>query len=143
MDYSLSTEVQHFNILSSEIEKAYHYAAQKFGLSDSVMLILYTLSCNNGECLLKDITYGASKQTINSALRKLENDKIIYSKVFEGRKKKIFLTEEGKQFAQNTVSNIIKIENKIFDSWSDKDKNIYIELTQKYLEDFRREIKEL
>ena len=83
MEYIVNAQMKQFNLLMSQTEEAYHEAAVKLGLSDSVMLILYTLCCFDGECLLNDITAGASKQTINSALRKLEADDIVYLKAFE------------------------------------------------------------
>ena len=86
---------------------------------------------------------GASKQTINSALRKLETEDIVYLKSFEGRKKKVCLTEKGRQLADNTASKLIQIENEIFDSWSDEKTNLYIELTEQYLAAFKEKIKEL
>lgn len=93
--------------------------------------------------MLGDITSGVSKQTINSALRKLESEEIVYLEVFEGRKKKVYLTEKGRQLAKDTVLRVIKAENEIFASWSDEEKGIYIDLTQRYLTDFKRKVKEL
>ncbi len=143
MDYFVNTQMKHFNLLLSEIDAAYHDAALKLGLSDSAMLILYTICWCDGECLLSDITSGASKQTINSALRKLEADNLVCLEAFEGRKKKVRLTEEGNQFVRNTVFRLIEVENAIFDIWSDEEKNTYIELTRRYLTDLRERIKEL
>ncbi len=143
MDYFVNTQMKHFNLLLSEIDAAYHDAALRLGLSDSAMLILYTICWCDGECLLSDITSGASKQTINSALRKLEADNIVCLEAFEGRKKKVRLTEEGNQFVKDTVFRLIEVENAIFNIWSDKEKNTYIELTRRYLTDFRERIKEL
>ncbi len=143
MDYFVNTQMKHFNLLLSEINAAYHDAALRLGLSDSAMLILYTICWCDGECLLSDITSGASKQTINSALRKLEADNIVCLEAFEGRKKKVRLTEEGNQFVKDTVFRLIEVENAIFNIWSDEEKNTYIELTRRYLTDFRERIKEL
>ena len=143
MDYFVNTQMKHFNLLLSEIDAAYHDAALRLGLSDSAMLILYTICWCDGECLLSDITSGASKQTINSALRKLEADNIVCLEAFEGRKKKVRLTEEGNQFVKDTVLRLIEVENAIFNIWSDEEKNTYIELTRRYLTDFRERIKEL
>lgn len=131
------------NLLISEMDAAYHDAALKLGMSDSSMLVLYTLCSYEGECMLGDITSGVSKQTINSALRKLESEEIVYLEVFEGRKKKVYLTEKGRQLAKDTVLRVIKAENEIFASWSDEEKGIYIDLTQRYLTDFKRKVKEL
>lgn len=143
MEYFVNTQLRRFNLLLSEIESAYHDAALKLGMSDSVMLILYTICCGGGECLLGDITSGASKQTINSALRKLEAEDVVYLEVFEGRKKKVYLTEKGRLFVKDTVLPLIKIENEIFGSWSDEEKNVYIELTQRYLTTFKKKMREL
>lgn len=141
----IGEEMKRFNYLTNEIDAAYHEAALKLGLSDSAMLILYTI-CNNGEeCLLSDITHlsGISKQTINSALRKLESEDVVYLETFSGRKKKICLTDRGKALVKDTVYRLVKVENEIFDSWEEEELQIYIELTQKYLSSFKEKIKEL
>lgn len=142
MEFYINAQMQRFNLLMSEIDTAYHDAALKLGMSDSAMLVLYTLCSCGGACMLGDITSGASKQTINSALRKLEAEGIVYLEVFEGRKKKVYLTEKGRQLAGDTVLRVIEAENEIFASWSDEEKSIYIDLTQRYLADFREKVKE-
>ncbi|MDO4167179.1 MAG: MarR family transcriptional regulator [Eubacteriales bacterium] len=138
-------EMQRFNYLANEIDAAYHEAALKIGLSDSVMLILYTIYYSGGTCLLSDVTYlsGVSKQTINSALRKLEQECILYLEAYQGRKKKICLTDKGKALAKDTVLRVINIENDIFASWTEAERSLYIELTRRYLSSFKEKIKEL
>ncbi len=143
MEFYINAQMQRFNLLLSEIDTAYHDAALKLGMSDSAMLVLYTLCSCGGECMIGDITSGASKQTVNSALRKLESEGIVYLEVFEGKKKKVYLTEKGKKLAQDTVLRIIEAENEIFASWSDEEKSIYIGLTQRYLADFKEKMKDL
>ena len=55
MKNEIITDIKRFNYLNNEIESAYHDAALKLELSDSAMIILYTV-CNNGEnCPLSDI----------------------------------------------------------------------------------------
>lgn len=142
MEFYINAQMQRFNLLMSEIDTAYHDAALKLGMSDSAMLVLYTLCSCGGACMLGDITSGASKQTINSALRKLEAEGMVYLEVFEGRKKKVYLTEKGRQLAEGTVLRVIEVENEIFSSWSDEEKSIYIGLTQRYLADFKEKVKE-
>ena len=75
-----SEEMKRFNHLLGELDGAYHEISFKLGLSDSAMTILYTI-CDKGEsCLLQEICLqsGVSKQTINSAIRKLEAEGILY-----------------------------------------------------------------
>lgn len=143
MGFFIDEQMKRFNLLQSEIDTAYHEAALRLGMSDSTMLVLYTLCSYGGECMLGDLTSGASKQTINSALRKLESEGIVYLEVFEGRKKKVYLTEKGRQLAKETVLWVIETENEIFASWSEEEKSIYIDLTQRYLADFKEKVKEL
>lgn len=138
-------DIKRFRYLSTEIDAAYHEAALKLGLSDSAMMILYTI-CNNGDqCLLSDITRlsGISKQTINSALRKLEGENVVYLEHCGKRKKKICLTDRGRNLVSKTVLRVIEIENEILGSWEAEERRKYIELTQKYISSFKEKIKEL
>ena len=72
-------EMRRFNNLLGEIDAAYHEANQRLGLTDSAMQVLYVLCNDGGESLLSRICRisGASKQTINSALRGLEKEDYI------------------------------------------------------------------
>lgn len=140
-----NSKLKKFNHLWNEIDAAYHEVALKFGLSDSAMMILYTI-CNNGEeCMLSDITHLSciSKQTVNSALRKLESGGILYLEPVGLRKKKVCLTEKGKRIAKETVLKVIKIENKIYSSWEKDELLMYLELTERFLRDFKEETNQL
>ncbi len=107
-DY-LSQGMKRFNYLSSEIDNTYHEIARRLNLSDSAMMILSTI-CNFGEsCLLGDICRlsGVSKQTINSSIRKLESEGVIFLESRQGRRKLVRLTEQGKTLVENTVARLI------------------------------------
>lgn len=138
-------DLKRFNYLTNEIDAAYHEASWKLGISDSAMTILYTICVNGEECLLSDITRlsGIRKQTINSALRKLESEQVVYLKDIGGRKKKICLTDQGKALVKDTVWKIVKMENEIFEEWEENECKQYIALTQKYLDSFKVKVKEL
>lgn len=141
----IKSTLERFNLLLSEIDAVYHDAALKMGISDSAMVVLYTVCSMNGDCLLNDITRmsGVSKQTINSALRKLEAEDILYLEASGARKKRVCLTEKGKDLAERTVLRLIGIENDIFRSWSAEERKIYMELTQRYLFMLQDRVKEL
>lgn len=130
--------IMHFNNLWDEIDASYHEAATRLGLSDSAMLILYMLSCGGGQCLLRDITRTAvSRQTVNSALRKLEAEGIVRTEAADGRKKLLRLTESGRRLAEDTVAKVISAEKEIYSSWTDEELRLYFELTERFLKDFR------
>lgn len=136
---------QRFGYLTSEIDATYHEAALKCGISDSAMRILYTLSLGGGKQLLSDIVHlsGISKQTINSSLRKLEKDGIIYLEMAGQRKKKVCLTKKGAALAQSSAMKVLKYEDEILGSWSQEERDMYIRLTERFLISFREKIKEL
>ena len=145
MTKKLIREMLRFNHLTTEIDAAYHEASLKLGLSDSAMHILYTLCGNGGSCGLSNICSlsGIRKQTINSALRKLQDEKLVYMQALDGKKKSVHLTDSGKLLAERTVSRIIEIENEIYSSWTKEERDIYIELTQRYLDEFKEKTTEL
>lgn len=139
------TDSRRINCLNSEIDAAYHAAALKLGLSDSEMRILYTLCLNGAPCPLSEIVSrsGISKQTINSALRKLENAGAVYLETAGGRKKQVCLTGPGRELTQRTALRLLRIEDEIFASWSQEELERYIALTEKYLASFQEKIREL
>lgn len=145
MNDPMNTPSKRFNHLSNEIDAAYHEASLKLGFSDSALMILYTI-CNFGDsCLLSEINKlsGMSRQTINSALRHLEADKIVFLETFDGKKKKVCLTDKGRELAAKTALRLIRIENEIFDSWTQEEQDLYLGLTEKYLKAFREKIREM
>ena len=138
-------EVSRYNHLNSEISNVFHEMSVTLGLSDSVSAILYTI-CNFGDsCLLSDIVRmtGIPKQTINSALRKMEAEEILCLENTEGRRKAVCLTEKGKLLAERTARRMIRMENEIFSSWTEEERSLYLGLTQRYLNQLKEKAKEL
>ena len=140
----LRPEMMKINSLIGEIDAVYHEAAVKLGISDSAMVILYLLSANGGVCAVSKLgKFGLSKQTANSALRKLETEGVITLESAGGLRKNARLTENGKKLAKKTALRVIKIENEIFDSWNEDEINKYLELNQKYLDLLREKVKKI
>lgn len=140
-----SEEMKRFNHLLGEMDGAYHEISLKLGLSDSVMMVLYTI-CDNGEsCLLQEICRrsGVSKQTINSAIRKLEADGILYLEPAGAKNKNVCLTEKGKIFAEGTAGKVITMENAVLASWTKEEVEKYLELTKRFLEAMKEKTKSL
>lgn len=128
-----------------EIDALYHELALKHCLSDSADAILYAICSNGDRCSLKDIVLfsGVSKQTVNSSLRKLEREGLIYLQLVNGKSKEAVLTEKGKDKCRDTVAKLVAIENKLLSKvWSEEEFIAYIELTEKYTRDLKRLIAE-
>lgn len=144
MEHS-SKNLRRLNHLLSETNAAYHEVSARLGLSDSVTQILYTICAYDDGCRcplhrIRTET-GISKQTINSALRKLEREGIVYLEQAEGKRKDVCLTPAGAALAERTVSQVIVAENAVFASWPEEDVEAYLALTEKYLTAFRAEAK--
>ncbi len=142
MTPDFSKELRRCNYLLSETESASHEAASRLGLPESSLIVLYAI-CNEGtSCPLRDIcrNAGVSKQTINSALRRLEKEGIVYLENTDGKNKTVFLTDEGQKLAERTAAKVIAIENDIFGSWTKEDVNQYLALMERYLHDFRKRL---
>ena len=134
-DRNISKAIKRYNYLIGEMEAVYHEMSLKAGLSDSAMKILYMVCDNDGHCPLQNISryYGMSKQTVNSAIRKLEAEGILYLEPDGGKNKIVCLTEEGSRMASRTAGRMMKAENDIFVSWPEEDVQTYLELTERFL----------
>lgn len=145
MTKNIMEHLHRINYLAAEINGLYHQAAVKLGLSDSVMHILYTLYENEGRCMLSDICRlsGISKQTVNSAVRKLENEEIVYLEQQGGKMKKVCLTQKGREYAEQTVTRVFRAEAEAFSRWSDEEINMYLKLMEKYVLSFRDRLEDL
>ena len=145
MDIHVSKELRRFNHLLGEINGVYHEAAVKLGLSDSAMSVLYTLCSEGDPCPLHEVVRqsGASKQTINSAIRKLEGEGIIRLEAAGGRGKNVRLTQRGRELARRTAVPLIELEDEIYASWSREELRIYLELTGRFLSAFKEKVKRL
>lgn len=138
-------EIKRINYLSNELEALYHQSSLKFGITDSVSIVLYTIYDSGNECLLTDIykESGISKQTINSAIRALEADSILYLEQHNGRAKKVILTDKGRDYVQKTAARLYQAEMDAFDTWTDEEVSTYIRLMEKYVDCFRQQIEKL
>ncbi len=139
------SEARRYNRLISEIDEVYHEIAVRQGFSDSAMAILYALSDNDGQCRLPELIKlsGVNKQTINSALRKLEQDDIVYLEPDVGKSKRVCLTEKGFSTVHETVDRVLDVEKKIYSSWLQEEWKLYVQLTERYLNQLREEMKEI
>ena len=141
----LDEKIHKINYIMSEIDNLYRRASAKLGLPDSSMIVLYTI-CDNEECCeLKEIykRSGMSKQTVNSALRRLEQENIITLSNKDGRAKIVSLTEKGIQLTEKTVRKIYDIEIDIYSEFSGAEIDEYIRLNERFVTSLKKKIKEL
>lgn len=145
MKTKISKELKRYNYLFGETGAAYHKMHLKLGMSDSAISILYAILENGDHRLLQSICYctGLSKQTINSAIRKLESEGIVTLEMVGSKNKMVHLTEAGKDLAEKTAGKVIAAENEIFASWASEDVENYLELTETFMLALKEKAKEM
>ena len=136
--------IHRINRITAEMDALYHQAALKLNLSDSSMFILYTIYEKGGRCPLNEINNsGICKQTINSAIRRLEAEGILYLEPLKGKSKIAVLTEKGEAFSMQTAARLLDAEEQAFGSWTEDEINAFIELNKKYLDCFKEQIEKI
>lgn len=145
MSDTIREQNKRLSLLFSETDSAYHEAALKLGLTDSVMTVLYILCLFGGACPLGRIAQlsGLPKQTVNSALRRLEGDGAVRLEQVDGRKKLARLTSLGRELCEGTALRIMRAEDEILGAWSPQEREQYLSLTKRYLEDLREKVRGL
>lgn len=140
------TEVlRRVNRLIAETDAVYHKIALSYGISDSILMILYVLCAHDGRCpvftLRREVEL--SKQTVHSALQKMEKDGLItVSQTEDNRKtREVCLTSAGRAFCEKTAGRLIEAENRIFSSFSDADLSAYFYVSEQFLKQLQNEQK--
>ena len=145
MNSPISKAMHRYNHLCSELDAVYHSMSLRLGLSDSAMIVLYTLCDIGHSCPLQDICRysGLPKQTVNSAIRKLEAQGVLYLEQATSKSKNVCLTQAGEQLAERTAKRILQAENELFAAWPQEDVQKYLALTEKFLKDLRKKAEAL
>ena len=134
--------LKEYNSLWREIEMLWHEIAWKGGVSDSAFAILSTILELGEGCLQRDIcdmNY-ISKQTIHSAIKKLEQEGLIVFGQENGRDKRVYLTAEGKIFARERILPYADAENQVFAEMSKEESTELLRLTELYLHRLQEKI---
>ncbi|MDO5002361.1 MAG: hypothetical protein Q4E20_08940 [Eubacteriales bacterium] len=84
-----------------------------------------------------------SKQTLNSAIRKLERGGIIFLAQSGSRTKTVYLTESGAEFVDRTVARLFSAELSAFNGWAEDEIAQYLYLMEKFNNDFRAQIEKM
>ncbi len=137
----LQQKIYRINFLANTIDALYHQAAKCLGVADSVLYILYMVHSNSASCPLSDLykISAISKQTINSAIRKLEAEGNIYLKKHDGKSKIVCLTERGRDYVKKTAEILLAAEGSAFADWSAEELDIYLHLIEKHVASLRQQ----
>lgn len=100
------------NAAIRKTDEAYDIAAKKVGLSQSSFDILYTLRSIGEGCSQKDLSQASctGKQTINSAIHRLQRNGILRLESGFGRTTLVYLTDKGKKMVRTRIDPVISAE---------------------------------
>ena len=131
------------NRLNKAISEFYHDLCVQLGISDSVFDIFYVIAVLGDGCCQKDICDYAftRKQTIHSAIHKLEKEGMLCMNPGKGREMNIFLTPAGKQFIKEKIAPVFTMENEALSQMSSDETDLLLSLTEKYLDCLRNQIR--
>ena len=123
----------------------YHDAAQRFGLSDGELNILYALcelgNGSNQSALFRRM--GMEKSTGNSAIHRLCRKGLLTLKPGQGRNVCVFFTPEGESLANRTAHRLLELENEIYAQWSPEEWTQYLALNQRFLDALKEKVRTL
>lgn len=118
-----------------EEDELYRRLARYSGLSEAAFWILYTVELASGPITQTEVCgyLSLSKQTINSALKQLEQTGHIRLTDGPGRKKYLQLTETGRALSQRTIGPVLALEERTFLGLTEEERASLLALELKYL----------
>lgn len=134
------------NNLIKENDDIYRNVAKRLGLPDCTFWILYSLREKENSTTQSEIcsVIYLPKQTVNSAMKKLENDGYIELLSTNNRRsKQVTLTPKGLALAEKTVDRIIARETDALAGMTPDEKETFLQLYRKYTDLLNENMKTL
>lgn len=130
-----------------EIDMQYHRLASHYGMSDSELSVIYSLYVHKNDLSQQDIVneWTYSKQTINSAIRTLEQKGLAGTVTDEKNKRRkiIVLTEKGRISAEEFMPELLELEDKSFGCIDSRLIDAFNESIRGALEVFKDQVNEI
>lgn len=142
----MDPRVVRYNQYYKELERLYQQHIKKLGMSETAFWIFYSIYESDvpytQKTLCEDWFY--TKQTINSALKNMEQQGWICLKAVPGnrKKKEIFLTEEGNSMVEQYILPLAEAEKKTFERMADE-VDTYLGMMKRHIELFQEEVEKL
>ena len=138
-ELTFSRFIREFNEADKEMNIIYHRLARHYRLSDSVFWVLYLLGEARGPMTQTKLCSALflSKQTVNSALKKLE------SMSGDRRNKLLSLTARGEELLRLAVEPTLSMEERAFLRLTPEERRTFLDLSHRYLNAIREEAEPL
>ena len=145
MSEHIRQQLQTLNRLYKESEHIYSRLASKLGMTDTAFWVLYAIIHSEEPLTQNDLCgdFFFPVQTIHSAINNLRRDGLLELQVIPGTKnrKAILLTEKGKIFAADTISQADEIEKNAFLRFTEEEREMYLSLFRRHIEYLKSEEK--
>ena len=127
--------------LQHRIDEFYHELAVRQRLSDSALLVLWSLVELGEGCTQRDICrqFALTKQTVHSSVRKLEKDGVLSLLPGPGREVRVFPTEAGRVLIREKVIPLKNAEKNASLRMGEEALASMLQLTQTWLDLFQEE----
>ena len=135
--------VNEYNHLLKACDMLYHSIAVQLGMSDCAFWILYIVQDTEDVCKQSDIceSISMSRQTVNSALKKLEKDGYLTLTKIEGKMgKAIHLTEQGTRFVKEHILPVMAAEERVCLDFSEEEKETFMGLFRRLVDRLSQEL---
>ena len=133
-----------YNRLFKENDELYHEIARHFGLSDCALWILYIIREEEQSLTQSDICERLflPRQTIHSAIKKLEEEGMLTLHYREGNRKnkELCLTKQGLLLAECTADQVSAAEERALSHLSESERVQFLTLYGKYIDQLRDEL---
>ena len=126
-----------------EQDSIYHSVAEKYGLSDTAMWVLYLVTEGSGDITQQDLCRQScyAKQTINTAVNSLTKSGFVELIPIPGTRnhKKIQLTDSGRGLVNRTTRNLKAAEERAYGRLTDDEIETYLDITSRLTAHLREE----
>lgn len=131
-----------FDRLNNMIDEFYHEIAVRQGMSDSAYAILQAILVLGDGCTQTDIYRYTllNKQTVNSSVKRLQQDGLIEFYPGNGRELKIKFTAKGITIVKEKILPIEQSENEVFEEMTAEEHQQLLHLVGKYLDSFKSKV---
>ena len=135
---TIQEQLQTLNKLYKESDHIYSNLASRLGMTNSTFWILYAISHSEEPHTQNDLcnNYFFPVQTVNSTVTNLLKKGLAKLEFIPGtrNRKKIILTDKGKEYIDETINKADEIEKNAFLMFAEDERYIYISLFQRHMD---------
>lgn len=133
MDYKINDKIAYLHKILCQTERIYYSFLNDKNITDSEYVLLFSILEMGEGCSQKDIADNTfiSRKTLNSTVKKMEQEEIIKLKPGKYPNMHIFLTPKGKKYIKEKMIPIMEAEEKILEEVSIEDFNYFASMIEK------------